>query len=80
MAVMLILLAALTATYQPDWNDSAAAWTTATFIWIYVGFFGASWGAFCVFSYIPLTPLTNRTRSRLVDGEQTPLRIRRMLT
>ncbi|KAJ7348946.1 hexose transport-related protein [Mycena albidolilacea] len=44
MALMLILLAALTATYQPDWNDSAAAWTTATFIWIYVGFFGASWG------------------------------------
>ncbi|KAF7294568.1 Hexose transport-related protein [Mycena indigotica] len=44
MALMLILVAALTATYQPDWNNSAAGWTTATFIWIYVAFFGTSWG------------------------------------
>lgn len=48
MALMLILLAALTATYQPEWNDSAAAWTTATFIWLYTAFFGTSWGAFDV--------------------------------
>ncbi|KAJ6500694.1 hexose transport-related protein [Mycena sanguinolenta] len=44
MALMLILLAALTATYQPEWKSSAAAWTTATFIWLYVAFFGTSWG------------------------------------
>ncbi|KAJ6497107.1 hexose transport-related protein [Mycena vitilis] len=44
MALMLILIAALTATYQPEWTDSAAAWTTATFIWLYVAFFGTSWG------------------------------------
>ncbi|KAJ7491114.1 hexose transport-related protein [Mycena latifolia] len=44
MALMLILIAALSATYQPEWNNSAAAWTTATFIWIYVAFFGMSWG------------------------------------
>ncbi|KAJ7771461.1 hexose transport-related protein [Mycena metata] len=44
MALMLILIAALTATYQPEWNDDAAAWTTATFIWIYVASFGMSWG------------------------------------
>ncbi|KAF7323311.1 Hexose transport-related protein [Mycena chlorophos] len=44
MALMLILIAALSATYEPEWNNSAAAWTTATFIWIYVAFFGTSWG------------------------------------
>ncbi|KAJ7272862.1 hexose transport-related protein [Mycena rebaudengoi] len=44
MALMLILVASLTATYQPDWDSTAAAWSAATFIWIYVGFFGASWG------------------------------------
>ena len=44
MATMLILCAALTATYQPEWNNAAAAWSTAAFIWIYVGFFGGSWG------------------------------------
>ncbi|KAF5371317.1 hypothetical protein D9758_004206 [Tetrapyrgos nigripes] len=44
MAVMLILVAALTATYQPDWNNPAAAWSAAVFIWLYTGFFGASWG------------------------------------
>ncbi|KAF9266137.1 general substrate transporter [Marasmius fiardii PR-910] len=44
MALMLILCAALTATYQPHWENSAAAWSTAVFIWLYVGFFGASWG------------------------------------
>ncbi|KAK7470101.1 hypothetical protein VKT23_001542 [Stygiomarasmius scandens] len=44
MALMLILVAALTATYQPNWGNPAAAWSTATFIWLYVGFFGASWG------------------------------------
>jgi hypothetical protein len=43
MALMLILVAALTATYQPAWDNSAAAWSAATFIWLYVGFFGASW-------------------------------------
>ncbi|KAK7035868.1 hexose transport-related protein [Favolaschia claudopus] len=43
MALMLILIAALTATYQPEWNKPAAAWSTATFIWLYVAFFGASW-------------------------------------
>lgn len=43
MALMLILCAALTATYQPHWENSAAAWSTAVFIWLYVGFFGASW-------------------------------------
>ncbi|KAL0577254.1 hypothetical protein V5O48_004742 [Marasmius crinis-equi] len=44
MATMLVLVAALTATYQPEWDNSAAAWSTAAFIWLYVGFFGASWG------------------------------------
>ncbi|THV05516.1 hexose transport-related protein [Dendrothele bispora CBS 962.96] len=44
MALMLILVAALTATYQPEWDNPAAAWSTAAFIWLYVGFFGASWG------------------------------------
>ncbi|KAJ7584029.1 hexose transport-related protein [Mycena floridula] len=44
MALMLILVAALTATYQPDWNSAAAAWSAAVFIWLYVGFFGGSWG------------------------------------
>ncbi|KAJ7067756.1 general substrate transporter, partial [Mycena belliarum] len=44
MALMLILVAALTATYEPEWKNSAAGWTTATFIWIYVAFFGMSWG------------------------------------
>ncbi|KAK1229268.1 hypothetical protein PQX77_007690 [Marasmius sp. AFHP31] len=44
MATMLVLVAALTATYQPEWHNAAAAWSTATFIWLYVGFFGASWG------------------------------------
>ncbi|KAL0568326.1 hypothetical protein V5O48_013660 [Marasmius crinis-equi] len=44
MATMLILVAALTATYEPEWHNSAAAWSTAVFIWLYVGFFGASWG------------------------------------
>nr|GAT54428.1 hexose transport-related protein [Mycena chlorophos] len=44
MALMLILIAALSATYEPEWSNSAAAWTTATFIWIYVAFFGTSWG------------------------------------
>ncbi|KAJ7758266.1 hypothetical protein B0H16DRAFT_1720872 [Mycena metata] len=32
VALMLILIAALTATYEPEWNDDAAAWTTAAFI------------------------------------------------
>ncbi|KAJ7253367.1 hypothetical protein B0H12DRAFT_596111 [Mycena haematopus] len=44
MALMLILIAALTATYQPEWTSSGAAWATATFIWLYVAFFGTSWG------------------------------------
>ncbi|KAF7298442.1 Hexose transport-related protein [Mycena kentingensis (nom. inval.)] len=44
MALMLILVAALTATYQPDWKNPAAGWTAAAFIWLYTGFFGASWG------------------------------------
>ncbi|KAJ7778704.1 hexose transport-related protein [Mycena maculata] len=45
MALMLILIAALSATYEPQWTDSAAGWTTAVFIWVYVAFFGTSWGA-----------------------------------
>ncbi|KAJ6620368.1 general substrate transporter [Mycena sp. CBHHK59/15] len=44
MALMLILVASLTATYQPAWTSSSAAWATAAFIWLYTGFFGASWG------------------------------------
>jgi MFS family permease len=59
MALMLVLISALTATYQPEWNNSAAAWTTATFIWLYVAFFGTSWGAFRAVLGTILTLLTN---------------------
>ncbi|CAK5279221.1 unnamed protein product [Mycena citricolor] len=44
MAAMLILVAALSATYQPRWENTAAAWSTAVFLWLYVAFFGMSWG------------------------------------
>ncbi|KAJ7140888.1 hypothetical protein C8R44DRAFT_762030, partial [Mycena epipterygia] len=44
MALMLILIAAPSATYQPEWTNFVAAWTTATFIWFYTAFFGMLWG------------------------------------
>ena len=45
MATCLILCASLVASFQNDWqNHQSAAWSTAVFIWLYVGFFGASWG------------------------------------
>jgi len=45
MAICLIIVAALVGTFQADWKShQAAAWTSVTFIWLYVGFFGGSWG------------------------------------
>ncbi|KAG7097509.1 hypothetical protein E1B28_004851 [Marasmius oreades] len=60
MALMLILSAALTATYQPHWQNAAAAWSTATFIWLYVGFFGASWGPVSWTVISEIFPLSTR--------------------
>ena len=45
MATCLILCASLVASLQNDWqNHHSAAWSTAAFIWLYVGFFGGIWG------------------------------------
>jgi hypothetical protein len=45
MCMCLIIVAALTATFQSNWGKhTAAAWTSATFIWVYIFNFGYSWG------------------------------------
>lgn len=45
MSFCLIIVAALTATFQNSWSTHAgAAWTSAVFIWIYCFNFGYSWG------------------------------------
>jgi len=45
MAMCLVIVAALVGSFQSDWaSHQAAAWTSVVFIWLYVGFFGASWG------------------------------------
>jgi len=45
MSICLIIVAALVGTFQSDWKaHQGAAWTSVTFIWLYVGFFGGSWG------------------------------------
>ncbi|KAJ7221572.1 hexose transport-related protein [Mycena pura] len=60
MALMLILIAAFSATNQPEWNNSAAAWATAAFIWIYVACFGASWGPVSWTVISEIFPLSTR--------------------
>ncbi|KAJ7611668.1 hexose transport-related protein [Roridomyces roridus] len=68
MATMLILIAALTATYQPEWNKPAAAWATATFIWLYVAFFGMSWGPASWTVISEVFPLSTRAHGVALAG------------
>jgi MFS family permease len=45
MAICLIIVAALVGSFQADWKvHQVPAWTAVVFVWLYVGFFGASWG------------------------------------
>jgi hypothetical protein len=45
MCVCLIIVAALSGSFEDDWpSHSAAAWTSAAFIWVYIFNFGYSWG------------------------------------
>lgn len=45
MWVCMVLTSIIIAKFQHDWPHHAnAGWTAVTFIWIYVGAFGATWG------------------------------------
>lgn len=45
MSICLIIVGALTAAFQHDWDShSGPAWTAAAFVWIYIANFGYSWG------------------------------------
>lgn len=62
MAICLVLCAGLVGSFEADWQaHQSAAWTTATFIWLYVGFFGASWGPVSWTVISEVFPLSSRS-------------------
>lgn len=69
MWISMVIPGIIVAKFQHDWpNNLAGAWTAVTFIWIYVGAFGATWGPVSWTLVAEIFPLSIRSKGASIGA------------
>lgn len=69
MLISMVIPAVIVAKFQHDWpSHTAAGWTAVTFIWIYVGAFGATWGPVSWTLVAEIFPLSIRSKGASIGA------------
>lgn len=69
MWISMVLAGILVAKFRHDWVEHAAVgWVVVTFIWIYVGAFGATWGPVSWTLVSEIFPLSIRSKGASIGA------------
>jgi MFS family permease len=75
MWISMVIPAIIVAKFRHDWpSHTAAAWTAVTFIWIYVGAFGATWGPVSWTLVSEIFPLSIRSKGASIGASSNWVR------
>ena len=69
MWISMVIIGIIVAKFQHDWDTHVVgAWTAVTFVWIYVGAFGATWGPVSWTLVSEIFPLSIRSKGASIGA------------